>query len=311
MRVSTLCAAATLAIGSIGLAYATPLVSNGNFSATSPNVTAPTQFKPGGSGGGNGCNNGGQFVTGWTGGNGYQLWYPGTYTSSTPNERTQYGCGGTQRLPDGAGGTAQVTAPPSGGPAFVGLDGQNGIQGLISQSISGLTVGKKYVLTFDWATTQEISRNGATWDYLQVDLANAVQGMGDGTTATSQTTATNWIMQHGFSGWASDSMTFVANGTSQVLSFLSIGGELLCDGQVFSGTLASCTSAGGTLSQMSFTQSSGLPPFALLANVSLSTSVPEPPVLATFGLGLLGLGVVAEAARRRARRRAGDHGTVA
>lgn len=311
MRLSTLCAAMALAVGSIGLAYATPLVTNGDFSTTAPTVTAPTQFSPG-SGAGNGCNGGGQFVSGWTGGHGYQLWYPGTYTSGTKNESTQYGCANTQRLPDGTDATAQVTAPPKGGPAFVGLDGQSGIQGAIWQTIDGLTNGKKYVVTFDWATTQEISRNGATWDYLQVDLANAAQPMGDGTTATSQVTATNWIMQHGFSGWASDSLTFVANGTSQVLSFLSVGGELLCDGKVFGGTLASCTNAGGTLAQMSFSASSGLPPFALLANVDISElSVPEPPVLAIFGLGLLGLGAVAEVARRRARRRTADDGALA
>lgn len=46
----------------------------------------------------------------------------------------------------------------------------------------------------------------------------------------------------------------------------------------------------------------GLPPFALLSDVSL-TAVPEPSVLATFRGGLLALGLLALYTRRRALQR--------
>lgn len=327
MRRSILCSATALAIGAAGFAYAGPmnLVTNGNFSTTSPTTSAPTQFGPSSGGGSGGCAAwGGQLVSGWTGGSGYQLWYPGTWTSATPNETTQYGCANTQRLPDGAhaapSSTAfQVTAPPSGGPAYVGVDGQSGLQGEIWQTFGtqsggnghSLIAGHKYTVSFDFATTQELSREGATWDYVQVDLAGSAQGPGNGTTSTSQTTGTNFIQQWGFSGWKNETMTFTANAADDVLSFLSIGGEYLCDGHVLHGPLSSCT---GTLTQDSFAGSSGVPPFAVLANVNVTAvPVPEPPILGLFGLGVVGLGVAAEVARRRARSRtgAGNDGGIA
>ncbi len=94
----------------------------------------------------------------------------------------------------------------------------------------------------------------------------------------SQNTVTNSIGTHGWSGWAPVSMTFVANSPSEILSFLSVGTP------------------------------NSLPPFAVLANVSMAHNVPEPPGLALFGGGLLGLGLLTVLARRRAlrQRRATD-----
>lgn len=70
---------------------------------------------------------------------------------------------------------------------------------------------------------------------------------------------------HGFSGWRSASTTFTATSTSQLLSFLSIGTP------------------------------NGLPPVALLDNVSL-TAVPE---TSTWIMMILGFGMVGGAVRRR------------
>ena len=75
---------------------------------------------------------------------------------------------------------------------------------------------------------------------------------------------------HGFSGWNKVTQNFTATGTSQVLSFLSNGTP------------------------------NGLPPVALLDNVSVTAAVPEP---ATWGMMIVGFGAVG--ASLRSRRRSG------
>ena len=79
--------------------------------------------------------------------------------------------------------------------------------------------------------------------------------------------ATNIINNpsHGFSGWTTVTRNFTATSTSQVLSFLSVGTP------------------------------NGLPPIALLDNVSLTAAVPEP---ATWGMMMLGFGAMGFAMRR-------------
>jgi PEP-CTERM motif len=77
------------------------------------------------------------------------------------------------------------------------------------------------------------------------------------------------IASHGFSGWYAANFTYVADATSEVLSFIAQGGPY------------------------------GLPPADLLSNVSLQ-SVPEPSTLTLLALGLLGLGTIY--LRRRAKR---------
>jgi hypothetical protein len=73
-----------------------------------------------------------------------------------------------------------------------------------------------------------------------------------------------------FSGWLPVNLTFTANSTSELLSFLAVG-----------------------------TPSGNLPPFALLDGVSL-TAVPEPSTWAMMLLGFGGLGYAAYRRRRTA-----------
>ena len=255
MRLSTLCIATLLSIGAVGIAHATPnLITNGDFSQTSPAKTIPTQFGsnsgPGFDGSGS-CSYGGQFVSGWTGNSGYEIWYPSAAAASGVTACNQYNGATTQRLP------AAVVAPPVGS-AFVGLDGQAGLNGAIQQTVNNLTTGAKYTVSFYWGSTQEMSRTGATTEQLQVSLGSQ-----------SFLTSINSIGTHGWSGWAAQSFTFTANSASEALNFLSIGTP------------------------------GGLPPFAVLSGVSMTQNVPEPPVLAMFGGGLLGLGLLTMYARRR------------
>lgn len=133
--------------------------------------------------------------------------------------------------------------------------------GALSQSVAGLVVGTLYTLTFDYALGQQSGFSGANQNnYWEVTLGGVVQDA----TALS-------IVDGGFSGWQTATMSFVATSTTELLSFLAE------------------------------TSSAGAPPFLLLDNVALNAAVPEP---STCSLLLGGLGALGWLARRRRKRAA-------
>lgn len=275
MRLSTLCMATLLAVGAVGIAHATPnLVLNGNFSNQS-STTNPAQFGSNSGGGtifGTGsCTYGGQTVANWTGNGGYLISYPDLASTST-EPCTQWS-GETQTL-----SPINTTGLPAGTTdvSFVGMDGIDSPipHGSISQTINGLTSGAKYTVSFYWGNTQLLNRTGDTTEYLTVSLGGQ-----------SFDTVTNSIGTHGWSDWAPVSFTFTPDSSTgagwNVLSFLSVGTP------------------------------NSLPPFAVLTGVSMTQNVPEPPELAMFGSGLLGLGLLIVFARRREMRRRATDGNSA
>jgi hypothetical protein len=85
--------------------------------------------------------------------------------------------------------------------------------GAVSQTISGLTAGKQYAISFEWAQSQFTDQNGATttgWDV----------SFGSETLSTGAAP----LPGQGFSGWKNFAGTFTASTASQTLSFLAIGG---------------------------------------------------------------------------------------
>ena len=114
------------------------------------------------------------------------------------------------------GGTTAITAVPGGG-NFIAADGDTTYRGAITQSISGLQIGKTYALSFYWAAAQQQGFDGATTENWQVSL---------GTTSLvnpAQTTTTYNLPNHGFSGWMQQTFNYTAIATTETLSFLAQG----------------------------------------------------------------------------------------
>lgn len=190
-------------------------------------------------------------VTGWTvdpGGYTF-LFAPGTADTSGANG--QYGNLALWGPGNGVNNGLPATSPDGG--YFIGADGA--FQDLpIYQTLSGLTVGHTYNVSFYWAASQQEFFTGATQDGWTVSLGSDTQDTGSAS-----------IPSQGFSGWQSASFNYVATSTSEVLSFLAHG--------VPSGVPPFSLLDGVKLSD--------------------TTSVPEPTALVSLFAGVVGFGVFA------------------
>jgi len=219
-------------------ARADNLVTNGNFEETSPIVGA----------GNPSSSNGGQLTynltaTGWTNA-GYTFLYTSAAAAGA-GVSSQYGPNDVAMWGPGNGSNNGFNASPAGG-NFIASDPAY-LAGSISQTITGLTKGDTYTVGFYFAGAQQAGYTGATTEGWQVSFGSE-----------TQSTPILNNANHGFTGWFFDSFTFTANGTSDVLSFLALGGP------------------------------PGVPPFALLDGVSVSAPEPGSATLTLTGLGMMG-----------------------
>jgi hypothetical protein len=110
--------------------------------------------------------------------------------------------------------TAGLGTNPAGTPYF-GAGSWYGNDAILSQTISGLTSGKQYVISFYQAALEDrsVADSGVDWEVTF-----------GGTTLNS--TAMN-LPAGGVVAWSSQpvSLLFTANATSQTLSFLAAGGS--------------------------------------------------------------------------------------
>lgn len=237
-QMKNLVSAAVVALSLVagGSAHAVNLVSNGGFESTSgygqltSNVTVSDWTVPSGG-------------------------YTFVFNSSNAGSGVPGEYGSVSLWTTGNGGLSTIVASPDGG-NFVGQDSAFQDQPL-QQTISGLTGGQKYVVKFYWAAAQQYGYTGDTFDNWGVSLGGE-----------THSTSTINLGSHDFSGWRSESLTFTATSSSELLSFLAAGGP------------------------------PGVPPFALLDGVSVA-AVPE---LSTWALMLAGFGGLGLAAHRRRRR---------
>ena len=147
----------------------------------------------------------------------------GTYNSYTP-PATLAGWASTgynfvflpgSTAADDTYGTANVslyTSPtsPLGGD-FMAADSDYGTEP-VTQTISGMTVGATYAISFAWAGAQQTGFTGATVDTWTVSLGSQ-----------SYTTPQVNVVSGGFSGWMNQSYDFTATSSSETLSFLAAG----------------------------------------------------------------------------------------
>lgn len=159
------------------------------------------------------------------------------------------------------------TTSPDGG-NYVVSDGDY-LNQPISQTITGLTAGNYYQLTFYQALAQldeNLTAQGPVTGYWQVSLGansqNSQLQKADGTTVLDS--YGNLIQSATVAPWTLQTMTFQASSATEVLSFLSVG--------------------------------TGLPPMVGLDGVSLE-AVPLPGAMWLFGSGVLGM--VGMGARRK------------
>lgn len=105
-----------------------------------------------------------------------------------------------------------IVDPPTGG-NILAVDGDSQYNQTISQTITGLTKGDHYQLTFYQGAAQQSGLSGATTEQWEVTF---------GSSGTQYSTLMNNASK-GVVGWNLVTMNFTATAASEVLSFLSLG----------------------------------------------------------------------------------------
>jgi hypothetical protein len=199
---------------------------------------------------------------GWTGGT-------GLISIDAPGTADQVGNGGGN--PYAVAGP--FADPPPGG-NFIQADGNPTFETSFNQVIGGLTVGTDYTLSFWQAAGQQAGFMGATTEQWKVFFGTGSFAVDCGTNPCTIST-TGDITEHdtslmntpsqGMAPWELVSMDFVADATSETLSFLAWGDN------------------GST---------TNLPPTVFLAGVNSPSLIPEPSTWAMMVLGFLGMAFV-------------------
>jgi hypothetical protein len=153
-----------------------------------------------------------------------------------------------------------LTTSSQGG-NYIGSDADRNYGAPITQTLNGLVIGQKYNVSFEWAAAQQSNFYGDTTEAWEVYLTDS----GNNQIVNFQTATLN-NPEKGFQAWRGETFSFIATEASHALTFYANGGP------------------------------GGLPPFALLDNVSVQAAVPEP---SSWAMLITGFGLVGAAVRRR------------
>ncbi len=204
--------AALLALaGACSLPAQANLVTNGSFEITTATVTSTWPVSAFG-----GCPNSPVSVAGWSTSNIGQAIVLPSWQPGAPGTGVLFPTGLCNPGPSVGVAGALPTSSPDGG-NFVMSDGDYG-NAPITQTLTGLTPGGQYTLTFLQALIQDtqppFTTPGAVTGYWQVSFGSTVLN----STAMS---ADGSILS--YSPWKGQTMVLTANNATEVLSFFSVG----------------------------------------------------------------------------------------
>ena len=115
------------------------------------------------------------------------------------------------------GGKDLLTTSPDGG-NFLAMDSDY-LRGPVWQTVSGLTAGDTYNLSFSSALAQQAGTIlGQTYDWMNVSLGSDTQ------LVWATPGVPTYLPSQGFSGWQQYNLSFVATAASEVLAFAAYGG---------------------------------------------------------------------------------------
>ena len=137
------------------------------------------------------------------------VFFPGT-ADGTGSYTPQFNSNITLWGPKNGSANGLTSTSPTGG-NFVAADGAFETDAIV-QTVTGLSIGTDYLLSFYWAAAQQSGFDGATTE-------NWTVSFGDQAMATA--TVNN--ASHGFVAWSKQTMVFRAKAASQTLSFLAGG----------------------------------------------------------------------------------------
>jgi Protein of unknown function (DUF642) len=214
LRTAAMIGFSGMALSTLAVPARANLVINGNFQLFTGGFSgAPSQINDTGTGGYT-------KLTGWTAGPGSSGLLGFLFASGTAGTTGAHDVRFNDTFllwgPGAGGGSLAngLTATSPDGGNYVAMDAAPSLRGSgISQTLTGLTVGATYSVSFYWAAAQQHGFDGATTEAVQVSLGSQ-----------THTTTTFNNPSHGFSGWMSQTFTFTADSATPVLNFLSVGG---------------------------------------------------------------------------------------
>ena len=137
------------------------------------------------------------------------VFFPGT-ADTTGSYTPQFNGNITLWGPKNGSANGLTATSPAGG-NFVAADGAFEVDPIV-QTVTGLSIGTDYLLSFYWAAAQQSGFDGPTTENWTVSFGDQVQ-----------MTPTVNNASHGFVAWTQQTMVFRAKSTSQTLSFLAGG----------------------------------------------------------------------------------------